>query len=291
MKYIYYPGCSLKGGGRSYEDSMLAVFRALGVEVEEMVDWNCCGATAEMAVDEPKAFAMAARNLALAEKAGLDVVAPCAGCYLVLEKARRYLADYPELSRKGRQGLREGGLDYEGRVRVRHPLELLYKEIGPRALGEKVKTPLTGLRVAPYYGCQIIRPYSSGDNPENPVFMDELLAAVGVTLVEYPPKTKCCGAMITGSVPEIGVEQVYHLLREARRREADCIATVCSLCAFNLEAYQPKIAGQYGDVTMPVAYATQLIGLALGVPEKDLGLGRHLVPLKPALARRSLLAS
>ncbi len=284
MKYLYYPGCSLKGNGIAYEVSFLAVFKALGVEVQEMEDWNCCGATAVLAVDETEATAMAARNLAIAEQSGLDIMAPCSGCYLVLEKTRRYMEQYPELSERVRGGLKEVGLDYKGTVKVKHPLEVLYKEIGLEELKKHVKRPLKDLRVAPYYGCQIVRPYSGLDNQHNPMFMDHLLEACGATVVEYPLKTKCCGALVGGTVPEMGLQQIFYLLKEAKRRKADIVATICSLCNFNLDSFQPLIATQFEDVTIPVVYITQLIGLALGIPANELALEKHSVPSRPVLS-------
>jgi len=289
VKYSYFPGCSLKGTGRAYEESLLPVFKALGVDMTELDDWNCCGATAYMSVDEVKAAALAGRNLALAEKAGGDLMAPCAACYLVLMKTQKRLEEYPAVRGEVGHALGQVGLSYEGKVKVRHPLDILVNDIGVEVISKKVVKPLKGLKVAPYYGCQIVRPYATFDNQENPQTMDKLLRAVGAEVVDYPMKTKCCGGSLTGTLPEVGVSLVHGLLREASRRGADVISTVCPLCQFNLDCFQDRVSSNYEKSAMPVVYITQLLGLALGLPMKELGLHRGVVSVEPILAQRELL--
>jgi len=278
MKYSYFPGCSLKGLGRAYEESLLPIMKHLGVELQELPDWNCCGATAYMAVDEAKACVLAARNLALAEKAGHQMMAPCAACYLVLNKTKHYFHDYPKMRGKIDLALSEVGLAYTGDTPVRHPLDILLNDVGLEAIKLKVSRPLTGLKVVPYYGCQIVRPYSTFDDQYNPTSMDRLLEALGATVLRYPLKTKCCGGSLTGTVPQAGIRMVYILLNEARKRGADCIATVCPLCQFNLDAYHAQVKAEYGPVTLPTVYFTQLMGLAFGLPGTELGFRRAAVP-------------
>jgi heterodisulfide reductase subunit B len=289
MKYIYYPGCSLKGTGRAYEESILPVFKALGLELEELKEWNCCGATAYMAVDEAKAFALAARNLALAEETSAgeteaQIVAPCNACYLVLNKAKHYIEEKPIVGRYIREALKAADLHYRGKVAVRHPLDVLVNDYGIEKLKEQVKKPLKGLKVAPYYGCQMIRPYADFDDQYNPVTMDKVLEAMGAEIVEYHLKTRCCGGSLTGTVNEVGLRLNYILLREAKKAGADVVATSCPLCQFNLECYQDKISAKYEPTKMPVAYFTQLMGVALGIPEKDLGFNHIFVPPQFAMA-------
>jgi len=287
MKYSYFPGCSLKGLGRAYEESLLPVMKHLGVELEEIEDWNCCGATAYMAVDENKACVLAARNLALAEQRGpWPLLAPCAACYLVLNKAQHYCHDYPPMRETVDRALAAIGLRYSREVPVRHPLDVLFNDIGLEAIQAKVCRPLRGLKVAPYYGCQIVRPYSTFDDQYNPTTMDRLLEALGATVVRYPLKTKCCGGSLTGTVPEAGIRMVYILHKEARKRGADCLTTVCPLCHFNLDAYHGPVTAEYGPVVVPTVYFSQLMGLAFGLPEKVLGLNRAAVPFRwrPAAA-------
>lgn len=281
MKFSYFPGCSLKGLGRAYEESLLPVMQHLGVELQELDDWNCCGATAYMAVDEAKACVLAARNLALAEKSGIaQMLAPCAACYLVLNKTKHYFHDYPAMKQTMDHALSVVGLRYSGELPVRHPLDVLINDVGLEAIKQRVVRPLKGLKVATYYGCQIVRPYSTFDDQYNPTSMDRLIEALGATVVRYPLKTKCCGGSLTGTVPEAGIRMVYILLNEAKKRGADCLATVCPLCQFNLDAYHAQVKSEYGPVMVPTVYFTQLMGLAFGLPEAQLGLKRAAVPFK-----------
>lgn len=290
MKYAYFPGCSLKGTGRAYEESLLPVLRHLGVEVQEIEDWNCCGATAYMAVDEGKACAAAARNLALAERTGLrQMLAPCSACYLVLNKAQHYLNEYPAMRRVVTRALNSVELQCRGDTAVRHPLDVLLHDVGLDAIRQKVTRPLTGLKVAPYYGCQIVRPYATFDDQANPESMDKLLAALGATVVRWPLKTKCCGGSLTGTLPEAGLRLSYILLKEALKRGADVIATVCPLCQFNLDSYRAKIAARWEPVRIPTVYFSQLMGLAFGLSAEQTVLHRGMVPLRfePAPAART----
>jgi len=285
MKYSYFPGCSLKGLGRAYEESLLPVMKYLGVELNELKDWNCCGATAYMSVDEVKACVLAARNLAIAENSGNhQLMAPCSACYLVLNKTKHNIQDYPSMKATVDKALTTVNLRYHGTTPVRHPLDALINDVGLEAIKQKVTKPLKGLRVAPYYGCQIVRPYATFDNQNNPTTMDHLLEALGATVVRYPLKTKCCGGSLTGTVPEAGLKLSYILLHEARKRGADAIATVCPLCQFNLDGYHDLIESQFESVRIPTVYFTQLMGLAFGMPARQLGLHRTTVPLIPLAA-------
>lgn len=285
MKYSYFPGCSLKGLGRAYEESLLPVMRNLGVELSELDDWNCCGATAYMSVDEAKACVLAARNLAIAEKSGTeDLLTPCSACYLVLNKAKHNIADFPAVRDNVHQALRRASLSYTGSTQVRHPLDVLVHDVGLDVIKEKVVRPLTGLKVAPYYGCQVVRPYSTFDDAWNPTTMDRLLAALGAEVVHYPLKTKCCGGSLTGTLPEAGLRMTYILLKEAVRRGAEVIATICPLCQFNLDAYHDQIDRRWEPTRIATVYFTQLMGLAFGISPELLGLGRNFVPMKPPAA-------
>ena len=288
MSYMYYPGCSLKSTGRAYEESMLAVFKALELPLHELDDWNCCGATAYMAISELKAFALCARNFALAERQGsetgmTDLVVPCAACYLGLNKAHRYLSEHGELREKIDEALAAAGLKYQDKIRIRHPLDVLVNDIDADRISSRVSRPLEGLRVACYYGCQIVRPYADFDDQHAPTSMDRLMKMLGAETVEWPLKTRCCGGSLTGTVQDVGLRLSYILLHEAKRRHCDVVATGCPLCQFNLECYQSQIGRKYSDaVTIPVAYFTQLIGLAFGISQKELGLQRLFVPVRPA---------
>ena len=279
MKYGYFPGCSLRGTGRAYEESLLPVFRHLGVELSELDDWNCCGATAYMSIDETNACVLASRNLALAEQAGhAQLLAPCSACYLVLNKAKHYFREYPEMTRQVVRALGRGGLTYSGNTPVRHPLDVLIHDVGIEAIRQKVVRPLKGLRVASYYGCQIVRPYATFDDAFDPMSMDHLMEALGATVVRWPLKTKCCGGSLTGTIPEAGLRLVFILCKEAIKRGANVIATVCPLCQFNLDAYHRDIARRWEDVRIPTLYFSQLMGLAFGLSPDVLGIRRGFVP-------------
>jgi len=285
MEYTYYPGCSLKGTGKHYEESILPVFKELGIELYELEDWNCCGATAYMSVDEMSAFALASRNLSIAEKAGRDIMAPCSACYLVLKKTKDYMKEYSEIGRKVHKALAAAGLQFNDTIDVKHPLQVLVGDFGLEAMGAKVKNKLDGYKVAPYYGCQIVRPYKDFDDSIYPTSMDRLLETLGAEVVDYHLKTRCCGGSLTGTIEEVGLRLNYILLNEAQKRGANCIATVCPLCQFNLECYQDKINSEYGSqISMPILYLPQLIGLALDIPREELGFKRSLVNLEPLLA-------
>jgi heterodisulfide reductase subunit B len=282
MKYSYFPGCSLKGLGRAYEESLLPVMRILGVELHELDDWNCCGATAYMSVDEGEAGVLAARNLAIAEKIGPhDLLTPCSACYLVLNKTKHNIAEFPDIRDRVHRALDSAKLSYTGRTNVRHPLDMLIHDVGLDVIKEKVVRPLKGLKVAPYYGCQVVRPYSTFDDAWNPTTMDRLLATLGAEVVHYPLKTKCCGGSLTGTVPEAGLRMSYILLKEAVRRGADVIATICPLCQFNMDAYHDQIDRRWGPTRIATVYFTQLMGLAFGLSPKELGLSRNFIPMKP----------
>jgi heterodisulfide reductase subunit B len=282
MTYMYFPGCSLKSSGRSYEESLLAIFRKLGVSMQELDDWNCCGATSYMAVDERSATALAVRNLALAERQGgkgAQLVAPCAACYMVLSKAEHNVRHHPELAAPIAEGLSTAGLEYSASVKIRHPLDVLVNDVGLERVKAAVAKPLKGLKVVSYYGCQVVRPYIRFDDPRDPVSMDRLIAALGATAVDWPLKTRCCGGALTNTIPEVGLRLNYHILEEARKRKADIMLTACPLCQFNLECYRTEMIDLYNkEFDMPVVYFTQLIGMAFGLPDRELGVQRTFVP-------------
>ncbi len=287
MSYTYYPGCSLKGTGKHGAESLTAVFEELGHELEELDDWNCCGATAYMGIDQTQALALAARNLSLAEKQKLqDLLAPCNACYFVLRRVDDYRARYPDLMSKVLEALRDMGLAYEGNVAVRHPLDVLIEDIGTEEIKKHVRREINGVRIACYYGCLYSRPYGTPEEWRFPSRMEELFSPLGIEAIDYPLRTRCCGGSLTGTVEEVGRRLVYRLLHEAKRLEADLIVTLCSLCQFNLEAYQGAVSGRFAeDVRMPVLYFTQLLGLSMGIPDKKLGLQRLFVPPPAALVR------
>ena len=276
--YSYFPGCSLKGTGRAYEESLLTLCRLLDVKLKELDDWNCCGATSYMSVDEDSAFALSSRNLALAQKSGhYQLLAPCAACYLVLRKTQDYVQRYPEIREHVSANLKAANLPMATSVVTRHPLEVLYHDVGIERIRSKVVRKWQGGPIACYYGCQAVRPYSEVDLPQKPSRMDELLRAVGIPTINWALKTKCCGGSLTGTIHKVGVRLNYNILKEAARKGAKAIVTLCPLCQFNLDAYQSEMRKQTQEkLDLPVFYFTQLIGWALGGEPRALGIHRSI---------------
>ncbi|MDA8131843.1 MAG: CoB--CoM heterodisulfide reductase iron-sulfur subunit B family protein, partial [Elusimicrobia bacterium] len=192
-------------------------------------------------------------------------------------KTQKGLAENRELKRKVAGALKAGGLDYREGVKVRHPLDVLVNDVGLDEVRKRVKRPLSGLKLASYYGCQIVRPFATFDDQDDPVTMDRLMQACGAECVDWPLKTHCCGGSLTGTLPDAGLRLAYIILKEAKKRGAAAIVTPCPLCQFNLDAYQGQIAGKFERLDMPVLYFTQLIGLAMGLDAGELGIKRGIV--------------
>lgn len=290
MNYTYYPGCSMESTAYDYDASARAVMKALGHELVEMPDWNCCGATAADVISYLLSIALPARNLAKAQAMGNEIVTTCSSCYLNLFRVNSHLAQEPGLQNKLDQVLGEVGLHYSGGVRVRHLLELLVTDIGVKAIAQRVERRLGGIRVAPYYGCLVVRPYAEFDGPDLPTSMDRLLTALGAAVVPYHLKTRCCGGVLMTTQRKIGLKLVGDLLEPIR--DVDCVVTVCPLCQLNLEAYQHQVANELGaPVHVPVLYFTQLMGLAFALPEEDLKLKANLVGTQKLLERLQQLSA
>jgi len=277
MKYQYYPGCSLEGTALEYNISTQALMKATGTELFEIDDWTCCGASAAEATSYLLSLALPARNLALAEKMdGLnDIMVPCSACYLNLKKVEEKIRKDADLLRKLNAVLAENQLELKGQVRVRHLLDVLSNDIGPGTIKPLVKKLFTDVKVAPYYGCQCLRPYAVFDDPEKPKSMEPLIKAIGATVYPWEMGGKCCGASHMNTKMEVGLELVHAILHAAVG--ADVIVTVCPMCQMNLEAYQQKISKKYQKaLSITILYLPQLLGLAIGLSEKDLGLDLNL---------------
>ena len=284
--YAYYPGCSLETAASPYDKSVREVFKALGINLHEIEDWNCCGATMYMSVNNTVAYSISARNLALAQKMGMDVCAPCSSCFTILQKTNRYIDWDPKEREKINQALAAANLVYDKPVAVRHPLDILVNEIGLDTIKAKVVNSLAGLKVAPYYGCQIVRPYGYFDDVDDPVTMNKLLQALGAEVTHYPGKVRCCGGMLMTTEENIAVKLNLGLLQAAVDNGAEMIATACPLCQMNLEAYQNKINQAFGkNFNIPIVYFTHLVGVALGMSPAKMGLDKLLVSPDKLLAR------
>ncbi|MFQ6040882.1 MAG: CoB--CoM heterodisulfide reductase iron-sulfur subunit B family protein [Candidatus Poribacteria bacterium] len=295
MVYTYYPGCTQTASAKAYDISARAVAEALGIELVELSDWNCCGATSYLSVHELPAYAVAARNLALAERQGetRDLVTVCNACYLLLKKTDTYLDEDEELRNKVNDALNVIDLDYRGTIRVRHFLDVLANDLDEETIQQKITHSLEGLKVAPYYGCQYSRPFAGSDERDFPTSMDTVLSWLSAEVVDFPMKTKCCGAMLMVTKKEIALKLVKTILQVATDRQASCIVTACPLCQLNLEAYQAAVNKMFStNFNIPAVYFTQLLGLCLGLGQDKMGLGSELVPatqlltnyLKPVIA-------
>jgi heterodisulfide reductase subunit B2 len=283
-EYAYYPGCSLEKMAVSYHLSAVETTRKLGIKLKELEDWSCCGATAYSGIDELLAYTLSARNLAIAEKTGLDFVAPCSACYKNMYFTAAYMRKDADLADHINFALEEDNLHFSGNIRVRHLIEVYVTEVGLEEIKSKVTRPLKGVRVAPYYGCQIMRPRKDHEDVEQPQFFEELLSTIGATPINFPLKMRCCGGSLIISSRTAALSMARNLLQSAVDGQADVIATTCPMCQVNLECYQQQVNQEFGtNFSVPVMYFTQLIGLAFGVPPKKLGMGKEFVALTPSL--------
>ena len=285
--YTYFPGCSSsEGGAKAYGWSAQAVSKILDMELIELDDWNCCGSTPYSSVDELASFCLSARNLALAEKRGLDLVTPCSACYVILNRTNSYLKEYSQVKAKVDEALAAGELEYHGTVRARHLLDVFVNDIGYDEIKSKVKRNLGGLKVAPYYGCQVVRPRPSFDHPEFPQSLDKLMASLGGEPVPFPLKSRCCGGSLIISEEALALDLIGKLLDSALSNGAECLVTVCPLCQTNLDAYQSRVNKKFKtNFNLPILFFTQLMGVAFGLSDDDLGLKTNIVPAESVLAK------
>lgn len=291
-KYILYPGCSMESSAKAYYDSLMQIAPVIGLELEEIDDWNCCGATEYLGISLTPAYSLISRNLALASKqanGNHTVVAPCSACYLNLAKADYYMREQPHLGLMVNEALAAGGLSYKpGSLSIRHLLDVIIYDIGLDVVKSKVTRPLAGLRVAPYLGCMVPRPdyEHHWSDHEHPVELDLLLKALGAEVIDFPLKTHCCGGHMTQIGPDTAFELIRRLVSSADHYEADLMATLCPMCQLNIDAYQGEMNHHFGtSYHMPIIFFTQLMGLAFGMDAKQLGFGMELVSAKNALKK------
>ena len=276
--YTYYPGCSAMATAVGLGLSVQAIAKPLDMELIELEGWTCCGSTPYGSLDELESIVVAARNLALAEKTGLDLVTPCSSCFITLYQADIKLKDHPQLMAQINEALAVANLEYHGSVRVRHLTEVLVNDITPEVITTKVKRPLHGLKVAPYYGCQLVRPDYGFDDPESPQSLDRLVGCLGAEAVPFPLKNRCCGGSLIIPEEDLALGLIRKLLDNALENGAQCIVTPCPLCQTNLDAYQSRVNSKFKThYNLPVLFITQLIGLALGIAPESLGLNTNIV--------------
>jgi len=279
MRYAFFPGCSMKSTAHEFEMSTLAVARSLGIELEEIPDWTCCGSTPAHATDALLAASLPARNLAIAESLGLDVVTCCAACYSRLAAANLAISQDARLRAEVADAI---GTEYSGGVRVLHFLQVLNESTGIDELRDSVVAGLGGLKVACYYGCLLTRPrelsivnVSNGADPEDPQVMEKILTAAGAEPIEWSYKTECCGASFSITRTDTVKRLSGDILRMAKASGAKCVAVACPLCHTNLDLRQADIESATGEkIGLPVFFFTQLLGRALGIPDSELGIGK-----------------
>jgi heterodisulfide reductase subunit B len=290
--YLFYPGCSMESSAKAYASSLEAISTPLGINLQEIEDWNCCGATEYLSLDLLPAYALIARNLALAEKQAngtKTLMAACSACYLNLSKADHYMHEDKAFGKKVNEALSAGGLHYDpGQLVVRHLLDVIFNDIGLDKVKEKVVKPLTGLRVASYIGCMVPRPDYNGhsSDTEHPYELDDLLKALGAEVIDFPLKTACCGGHMTQIGPDTAFELIRRLISAADQYKADALVALCPMCQMNLDAFQGQMNGYFHTTYhMPILFFTQLMGVAFGLAPEKLGFGSEFVSAHEAMKR------
>ncbi len=287
MGIPYFPGCTLSTNAKNYDRSARAVAKTLGLELEELPEWQCCGATFPLMLDDSMALIAPTRILYQAQQAGERVTTLCSICFNVLRRSQALLERDEEMLDRINWFTEQ---DYEGNVYVAHFLELLRDDLGweegPAPLAKHVKRPLTGLKAAPYYGCLLLRPYDEIglDDPENPRILHDLLRALGAEPVDFPYNVECCGSYLMVKDPEVPETLSQEIVTSAGEHGADVVVTVCPLCQFNLDYPQRESAGTRTGSRIPVVYFTQLMAVALGLPEETWGFEDHYVDPKRLFA-------
>ncbi len=270
MEFAYYPGCSLHSTAKEFDQSVRAVFNRLGVTLTELEDWNCCSASSAHSINHDLSLALPGRNLAIAEKTGLDVVMPCAACF-----NRHKTAQYALQNQPGKRHMVEEavGFTFKDSIEIRPPLEIVAEQIGLSQVKEHVKKPLLGLKVVDYYGCLLVRPaeVTRFENPEHPVYMGRILAGLGAQVMPWSDATDCCGGGLALTKPAVAARMVMRLVERAKEAGAEAIVTSCPLCQLNLEMRQK------GSGSLPIFYFTELMGLAFDLPEAKTWWSKHLI--------------
>lgn len=283
MKVSYYPGCSLEATARDYQESLSFVCKEVGLDLAEIPDWSCCGATAAHSTDEFLSIALPGRNLALAEQLGLDMVVPCPLCFNRLKTAGHAL----------QKGLMEDQpYSFSGKIKIWDLLDFLTQPTWLSQIQARVKQPLKDLSVVCYYGCMANRPprITEADQCENPQNMDRLFKALGVTVHDWSYKTDCCGASHTIARPDIVQTLVERLYERALEAGAEAIVVSCQMCQANLDMPQAKVSEVFRkQYDLPIYYFSELIGVSWKAPEAKTWLSRHIVNPEPLLKRKGLI--
>ena len=266
-KYAFYPGCVMPTEQYAYEMSIREVFPLLGIELVDVKGFSCCGEPIK-SVNQMMTLALSARNLALAEKEGLDVFTPCPMCHLALSDCKHILDTDPAMKKRVNKFFEDENLKYTGKANIIHTIDLLHNVVGIDKIKEKVKKPLKELKVATHYGCHLIRPSEIGrpDDSENPQKMETILKAIGAKPLDYPEKLDCCGGLLNANLPESALTKTGQKLQKVQEQDFDAFIDVCPWCHRQYDSKQTK-AGETvtAKLEVPVFYLTQLIGLAFGI--------------------------
>ena len=292
MKICYYPGCTLKNHAKNFEDSTICALNTIGVEVEELSRWNCCGTVFSLTTDDLIHHVAPIRNLIRVKEANYDkVMTVCAMCYNTLKRANERIKSDPESMDILNNFMDREEVQYDGDVQVFHLLEFLKDEIGFENLAKKVVKPLKKLKITSYYGCLLVRPKEIGlDDMENPTILEDLMETLGGKPVDFPYKTECCGAYQTVDRPDIIADRTNRILTSAKDRGAEMVVVSCPLCAFNLDQRQKHTVEKYPEFKhIPVLYFTQALAMALGCPEETLRFDLNFIDPKPILKERGLI--
>lgn len=288
MKYAFYPGCVAKASEIELHESTLAVCQTLGIELEELVAASCCGAGVVNEGNPDLSLTLNARIFAQAEKMNLDILTICSTCQGVMAQAKRQLDTNSESRSKANAILATMKLEYTGKVRLKHFLWALIEDYGLEKLKEQIKQPLSQLKIAPFYGCYILRPKEAVnfDFAEKPTSLESLITTLGAETVHYEGETKCCGFPILFVKRKTALAMAGAYISQAKNNGADFLVTPCPLCHLALDVYQRKAAKQtQTKLDVPVLHVPQLVGLALGIKPEKLGLQRHMVSLEKVLAK------
>jgi heterodisulfide reductase subunit B len=290
MTVSYYPGCSLEETSVAYDASARRVCSHLGIQLQEIPQWSCCGSSPALKMDHRLSTALGAHNLALAsQQQSKEVVIPCPFCFRRLLSAQQEVQADAEVKQKVQDLI---SAEIADELNVLSLLGFLRHTVGLSAISQKVTKPLKGLRVLPYYGCYLVKPatVTQYDDPENPVSMDQLLSALGAEVLQWDFKTECCGASLSVSKTDTVCRLTGRLIREAVHRKADAVVVACQLCLANLDMRQAQIARMDGQrYHLPILYFTQLMGLAFGLPYGELGMQRHLVSPKKMFKSKGII--
>ena len=289
MKYAFFPGCVSKGGCPELYQSVMQVYPRLGIELEEMTTASCTGAGVLQEKDLRLGDLLNARTFALAEQKGLPIMTICSTCQGVMSQANHRLTSDPDYLSEINQLLAEEGLIYGGNTKIRHFVWILLEDLGEEELRRQIKKPLTGLRAAPFYGCYLQRPSDAlgfDEHPTRSKSLETVIELLGAELVDFPGKTRCCGfPLLTINEPN-SLAMVANHTTDAKDHGADVMVTPCPLCHLNLDGLQSKAAKQQNtQIDLPILHLPQLVGLAMGIDPKTLGLKRNIVSPQSALAK------